>query len=262
MSHKSSKESSKESNNKESNKDPNKKHYFTTVLIEEVQQVFAQMAEQNCEIHLWKKGHEEEDIENFEIFSYLPLRKKLLIRKKGSLLIKLIPTTLLSENIFFKIPFEKFNYLSTGILLKDEETKEYVINLCNEIFKGQQRTNYRLVTGPHITVQFKMDETVFEALDISAGGISTVIPISEKARFTKGRIIDGCILRFNKKNYDIPKALIAAVWEQKDRDGMVLPELRLGVQFLDLAKAVEEALVQHVNSEARGEEIRKKFFMK
>ncbi|MBI2522569.1 MAG: PilZ domain-containing protein [Bdellovibrio sp.] len=245
-----------------SHKDPNKKHYFTTVSIEETQQVFAKIAQQNCEIHLWKKGHEEEDIEVFEVFNYLPLRKRLLLRKKGSLLIKLIPTTLLNENIFFKIPYEKFNYLSTGILLKDDETKEYVINLCNEVFKGQQRTNYRLATGPHITVQFKMDETVFEALDISAGGISTIIPITEKERFKKGRIIEGCILRFNKKNYDIPKALIAGVWEQKDRDGDILPELKIGVQFLDLTKEVEESLVQHVNSEARGEEIRKKFFMK
>ncbi|HAZ11741.1 MAG: hypothetical protein A2X86_01050 [Bdellovibrionales bacterium GWA2_49_15] len=257
-----SNKSSKESNQKESSKDPNKKHYFTTVSLEEVQQVFPKMAQQNSEIHLWKKGHEEEDIEVFEVFNYLPLRNKLLIRKKGSLLVKLIPTTLISENIFFKIPFEKFNYLSTGILLKDDESKEYVINLCNEVFKGQQRTNYRLATGPHISVQFKMDETVFEALDISAGGISTIIPLAEQNRFKKGRIIDACILRFNKKNYNIPKALIAAVWEQKDRDGNLLPELKIGVQFLDLAKEVEEALVQHVNSEARGEEIRKKFFMK
>ncbi len=245
-----------------SSKDPNKKHYFGTVEEEEIEKVFPQFAQQTMEIHLWKKGQSEDDIEVFEVFDYQSSPKKLFVRKKGSLLIKLIPTTLLDQSIFLKIPFEKVNYLSTGILLKDSQTKEYVINLCNEIFRGQQRSNYRLETGPHITVQFKMDDSVFEGLDISASGISVKVPISDRERFKKGRLLEGCILRFNKKNYIIPKAMIAAVWEQKDKDGTVLPELRLGIHFIDVDKEVEETLVQHVNSEARGEEIRKKFFMK
>jgi hypothetical protein len=243
-------------------KDPNQKHYFTTVHANEVDAIFRNIAAQNLEVHVCLKGQTEEGMEFFEAFDYKPGLKKLLVRRTGTILQKLAPSKLTNQIVLFKIPAEKNHYFSTTKFIKDPDSKEYLITLSNEVFKSQQRTNYRLQIGPHISLQFKIDEQVFEGLDISAGGISIKIPVTEKERFAKDKIFENCVLRFNKKNYEIPKVTVAAIWEQKDRDGDVLPELRLGIKFLSIPKDVEESLVQHVNSEARGEEIRKKFKFK
>jgi len=243
-------------------KDPNRKHYFTTVPNSEVDGIFADIARKNAEISVWKKGQNEKNVEAYQIVEYKAGMRKLVIEKVGGLLSKFTSSArLLNENILFKISLGKTHYFSTSTLVKDPTSKFYFLNLTGEIYRSQQRSNYRLSAGPHISVQIKIDGSVFEALDLSAGGTSAIIPESDRSRFAKGMEFSDCTLRFNKKNYSIPLMKIVAIWEQKDRHDNVLPELRIGIQFANLDKETEEKLVLEINSEARGEEIRKKFNM-
>jgi c-di-GMP-binding flagellar brake protein YcgR len=112
------------------------------------------------------------------------------------------------------------------------------------------------------SIQFKIEDSVFEALDISAGGTSIVVPEEQQSQYPKGRIFEDCTLRFNKKNFTIKNARIAGAWERKDNDGELLPEIKLGIAFEDLPPDVEEALFKHINTEARLEEVRKKMAQK
>jgi len=243
-------------------KDPNQRHYFTSVPREEIDKIFAEIAERKMEVHLWKKGQTEDDIEVFEAFVYEAGMRKLKLKKKAGLLKLLAASPLLNDFVYMKVPMGKNNYLATSTLVKDLETKEYMVILGTDIFNAQQRSNYRLHASTNIQIQIKLGEKVYEALDISAGGTSIKIPIADKEIFNKGTVVKDAVLRFCKKNYLINEVTVAAVFEQKDASGKVLPELRLGLQFTRVGKEIEENLVQHVNIEARGEEIRKKFSQK
>lgn len=246
-------------------KDPNKQHYFTQVPKVEVDAIFSRLASKKTEIHIWKKGMTEEELEVFEILNYEPELKKLSLSKKGLFIHKLFKSSLVGAQIYFKIHEEKVNYCSTATLKKGSAQGEYSFQLLQTLYLSRQRSNYRLESGQHIAIQIKFESPnfekpkIFNALDISAGGLSFVVDQTELPNFEKGTVFEGSTVRLNREKWLIPKVKVVALFDAFDEEGKPRKTARLGVQFLAMGKEVEEALTRTINSEARGEEIRKKF---
>lgn len=239
--------------------DPNKKHYFDTIAKEEAHEVFSELASSEQTLNLWVKGKAEEDVEEFEVQSFNPDDHSFTLKLKASFFKRLGGSKLVGKEVLMKAPYERFHYFTTGKLIHNKENGLYHFATSGEVFKSQQRQNYRLNASRFHIIQFKIDNEVFDGLDISAGGTSIKVSALHKERFAKGKLFETCRLRFNRYQFDIPKAQIAGVWEQKDRQGNITDQIKLGIAFVDLPKGTEEELFKLINSEARAEELRKKF---
>lgn len=243
-------------------KDPNKKHYFDLVSKDEQSKSFSSLSAAEVEVTIWCKGENEDKAEDFEFVAYNAESSIFTLDYKGGFLSKITGSPHANKEVLVKIPCGKVHYFTNTFLHFDKITKEYSFKIENDVYISRQRTNYRLMANQYNQIQFKIDEEVFDALDISAGGTSFIVSDSHRERFAKDKVFDDCTLRFNRVNFNIRHARIAGAWDQKTKEGNPLPEIKLGVAFEDLPPDVEEALFKHINSEARLEEVRKKISSK
>lgn len=221
-----------------------------------VNEVFTGMAKQSVEVILWKQGQKPEEAEKFQLLEYQESHKLLTIKGK-SLLTKFIASSLCKdETVLFKAIYDRFQYFASGKLEFDKATTNHSLHLTGSLFVSQQRSNYRLQATRNVRIQFKIDNEVFEGLDISAGGTSFIANPADQERFSKGKFFENCILRVNRMDFTIPQVKVAGTWPVKDDEDNVTG-MGLGIQFINLPTQLDEDLCRHINSEARAEEIRK-----
>lgn len=241
-----------------SQKDANKKHYFQAIVGDEVEEMLELIDKEALEIRIWAEGKSDKELEEYECLNYDAPSQCLVLKSKAGLLAKLSKSKNIDNDVFMKIGSGKYQYFTHGILKYDEEGKQFFFPLKGQIFKSQQRINYRLNSNQFNTIQIKIVEDVYDGLDISAGGSSFIIKEEEVEKFPKGHDFEDVILRFNRVNFEIPTLRIAGIWEQKDMEEKPTGEFKVGAQFMNLSENQEEALFKHINGEARAEEMRKK----
>ena len=239
-------------------KDANKKHYFSTITLAESKEMYEDIVENNINFHVWEKGQTEKDLEEFEPTVFDPEGMKLVLKKTGGMLASLTPSKLAGKDVFFRISRVGYQFFSWGLLVHDMATNTHALCCSNDVYKSQQRTNYRLQASKYIKIQIKIGEDVFEGMDISAGGTSFKIEEERLVDYPKQKTFDDCVLHLNRRNFDIPNLKVMSMWDDIDVEGKPTGFKNLGVAFIDLAKELEEELFVHINSEARAEEMTKK----
>jgi c-di-GMP-binding flagellar brake protein YcgR len=239
-----------------SKKDANKKHYFDEVPLKEMQDLMPTLIETKAEVNIWEQG-KHEDVEFYKCTSGDEKDLKLYLENQGGFLSKLTGSSLKDKDVFIKFTIGKMQYFTTSLLLQDETTKDYILTLDRNSYKSQQRSNYRLMSSSSVTIQFKIDDEVFDGLDISEGGTSIEVPEAESERFAKDKEFSECQLRLNAFKSDMAQCKIAGSWISKDSLGQPNGNIKLGIAFINVDKKTEEKLFQEINSEARAEEMRK-----
>lgn len=237
-------------------KDPNKKHYFQVAADDEFTQCMLMQCSSEDSSHLtvWEKGENEEEAETYEAIEYIAHSKIIKLRPMGKLMTKITGSTKASKQVLVRIPVDdKINYFTGGFLKFHPEDLSYSIEIQQEIYKSQARGNFRLNSSEVIPIQFKIDEQIFDSLDVSISGTSFILEASEAERFSKGNLFKDCTLRFDRKNYHIPIAQIVAHIPMSDG------RIKFGVSFKDVPKKTEDELYIKISTEARGEEMKKKF---
>lgn len=242
-------------------KDPNKKHYFQPVTPEE----FSESMLMQCNLEdaqpltVWEKGESEEQAELYIAVEYFPGPKIIKMKPTGKLVTKITGSLKAGKQVLIKVPIEdKINYFTGGRFKFHPEDLTYSLEIQQDIFKSQQRGTFRLNASEVIPIQFKIDEQVFEALDISIGGTSFIVDEIDRERFAKGKLFKDCTLRFDRKNYYIPLAQIAVLIPMTDAD-VPNGKYKVGIAFKDLARKTEDELYIKISTEARGDEMKKKF---
>jgi hypothetical protein len=238
--------------------DPNKKHYFYVATLAE----FSERMKEHCSIEsspsltIWEKGDTDEEAEIYGAIEYIPEQKTIKLRPTGRLMTKITGSTKAGKQVLVKVPIEeKTNYFTGGLLVFDPDTLTYSLEIQQEIYKSQARRNFRLSASDVIPVQFKIDDQVFEAIDISISGTSFLIDKADSERFVKDRTFHSCTLRFDRKNYHIPVAHVATQLPMPGDPG----KFKVGIAFKELPKKTEDELYIKISTEARGEEMKKKF---
>lgn len=237
-------------------KDPNTKHYFKEASHEEFSESILMMCllKNPPSLTIWEKGENEENAETYEALNYDSEARIIKLRPTGKLITKITGSNKAGKQVLVRIPVkEKFNYFTGGHLKFHPEDLTYSIEIQQEIFTSQARGNFRLNSSEIIPIKFKINNHVFDALDISISGTSFILEVSECGHFPKGKIFTDCTLRFDRKNYHIPIAQIMAHILMSDG------RIKFGVSFKDLPKKTEDELYIKISTEARGEEMKKKF---
>ncbi|GAB4014421.1 MAG: hypothetical protein Fur0010_12480 [Bdellovibrio sp.] len=238
------------------NIDPNKKHYFSSIEVTDLSFMADTAMKEKLPIKVWAQGKDKE-AEEYEPASFDDKTKTLFLKSKsGGLMSFLTSSKLVDKEVFIKIGKEKFQWFSVTVLKYNKETKLYHVTFNNEVYRSQQRSNYRLPASSSIVIQFKIGEDVYDGLDISAGGLSFPVPEADKDKFPKDARFEGCTLLFNRKKFEIPVSRIAGQWEHKMRANDQ-KFVKIGIAFEKLSNTQEEELFKHINSEARAEEMRK-----
>lgn len=244
--------------------DPNKKHYFQVASNEE----FAQTMLMHCSqedsraLIIWEKGEDEDDAEIYEAVDYFANSKIIHLRPTGKLITRMTGSTKAGKQVLVKVPIEdKINYFTGGRLKFHPDDLSYTLEIQQQIYKSQARGSFRLNSSDVIPIAFKIDDQVFDALDISVTGTSFEIgnDKEEVERFLKGKIFQDCTLRFDRKNYHIPIAQIAVQIPLTDEHGKPNNRIKVGVAFKALPRKTEDELYIKISTEARGEEMKKKF---
>ncbi len=218
------------------------------------------------EVTIWEKGREKsaetfqiESVQDNQSIAEIP---QLILEQKGGLLSKLTGSSLVDKEVLIKIPLGKFTFFTSTTLNYNQKTSTYTVTLDQIIYKSQQRSNYRLMVSEYIDVEFKINDRVYPCNDISAGGTSFTLEESERSLFEKDQTYQDCELLFNKKKFFIPKIKIAGIFPNKNDKGKQIDGLKVGVAFSEIPSQVEEDLTIYINSEARAEEIQKRFKQK
>lgn len=242
-------------------KDPNKRHYFQPVTPEEfAESMLMQCSLENAEtLTIWEKGETEEQAEQYIAVEYFANPKIIKMKPTGKLVTKITGSLKAGKQVLIKVPIEdKINYFTGGRFKFHSDDLTYSLEIQQEIFKSQQRGTFRLNSSDVIPIQFKIDEQVFESLDISIGGTSFIVEEADKERFAKGKLFKECTLRFDRKNYYIPLAQVAVLIPMTEND-KPNGKYKVGIAFKDLARKTEDELYIKISTEARGEEMKKKF---
>lgn len=243
-------------------KDPNKRHYFAVAAHEE----FNETMQMHCTLDdsppltIWEKGEDEDMAEIYEAVEYFPNPRILKLKPTGKLMTKITGSAKAGKQVLIKVPIEdKINYFTGGRLKFHPEDLTYSLEIQQEIYKSQARGNFRLSASDVIPIQFKIDEQVFDALDISVSGTSFHIGQADLERFAKGKLFQDCTLRFDRKNYHIAIAQIAVHIPLVDASGKPTGTVKVGIAFKDLPRKTEDELYIKISTEARGDEMKKKF---
>jgi hypothetical protein len=243
-------------------KDPNKRHYFQLAAENE----FTESIQMQCSLEeapaitIWEKGENEDQAEQYKPIEYYPNPRIIKLKATGNLLTKMTGSLKAGKQVLIKIPIEdKINYFASGRLKFDPNEMTYSVELTHDIYKSQARGNFRLTASKVIPIQFKIDDQVFEALDVSISGTSFMIDQKDAERFAKGKLFQDCTLRFDRKNYHIPLAQVAAQIKLEENKDTPVEHLKIGIAFKDLPRKTEDELYIKISTEARGEEMKKKF---
>jgi hypothetical protein len=242
--------------------DPNTKHYFQITNEKELALAIQEnlVAKAELKLTLWEKGEEEKDAENYTISGFDAQKKILNISSTGKLLATITGSSKTGKMILLKIPINnKTNFFTGGLLQYHKETLSYSVHIEQDIFISQQRSNFRLNANNVIQIQFKLNSIVYDAIDISVGGTSFKVKKANLEKFAKGQIFEDCTLRFDRKNYHIPKVLISSLLPILDDSGKPTDDIKIGIAFKDLNSNMADELNVKIQVEARGDEMKKKF---
>lgn len=242
--------------------DPNKKHYFQPFEFEDFKELIVQLISKKevVPITVWIKGEDEKEAESYLPCAFDENDKRVNLKPTGSLVTKIAGSSKTDKDVLVKIPIDDRTHLFTvSKLIFHSKDLTYSLVMSEQIYISKKRGSFRLNASDVIPVQFKIDEQVFDALDISTGGTSFLIPESEKERFPKDHVFQQCTLRFDRKNYHIAKARIAGHFPPNTPSGEKPGFVKIGIAFIDLNYKTEDELYIKITTEARGEEMKKKF---
>lgn len=235
-------------------KDENEKHYFQEIKdIAQIEKAILELVIEKSDLHTWKSG--ETNLESYSIKAYQSDTRSLIMDPSGSFLSSITGSALLNKAVLFKAAAGKFIYFGNGTLTRDPVTKEYRIGWFEPFFQSQQRSNYRISFGPENIIKIHLNGEIFNALDLSAGGISIAVSKTRMEEFDLSKSYLKCKVSFNNMNFEVPKV------EVKVHKPYIFPNgdpgIQVGMAFHDLFKAQEQVLARYINSQARYQEIRK-----
>ena len=239
--------------------DPNKKHYFDRVTKDELKSVGENIAKESAEVTIWVKGETEEDAEISSCTGFSADTLTFVIeQKKDGFFSKLLKSGYIDKEVFVKIENLKSYIFSTTTLIYDKEKRHYSITLKKDIYKTLQRQNYRLSADTNNIIQIKLAEgVVYDGLDISAGGMSFIVPADREEDYQKDKVFNNSTVRFNREHFVIEETKVAGIWPIGSTESKDVESYKIGLAFSKMSLTVEEGLFKHINSIARVQEMTK-----
>ncbi len=239
--------------------DANKKFYFSEIPKDERLSFLKRAVTDGLSVEIWCKGQDKDKVERFKVKSLNEENLELTLDHDASIIAKLAGSKHKEKEVLIKITFKSVILFSSSYLAFNASEDLYKMKVDRPVYKSQQRSNYRLHANAFIPIQIKIEEDVFDCNDISAGGTSFNCPADFVEKFKKEAIFADATVRLASKRFQVPQVKIVASWPIDNNEET---PIGIGVAFQNMDKDIEEDLVLSINSEARGEELRKQAAMK
>lgn len=150
--------------------------------------------------------------------------------------------------IFVKLKFsEDVQLFTNGELSWDDSLHSFRLSCSGHFFITTKRSTCRYTTTDVDRIQMSFAGHVFECFDISSGGFSVLIKKGSVSGLEKGMVFEKGMLKYNLKNFEIPKITLVNVIENRDQPDWV----RLAFKFDGLRPVIEDALWVEVNTSVK-----------
>ena len=234
--------------------DENKKYFFKSLPESEINPTIRSILTQSeSQILIWKQHERKSMSEEYIIDSFVKEDRRLYF-KNPSIIKSLIKSKKIGGEIFFRIYLGRFFFFSTSKLDYNEAQKKYSVTLNSPIYKGQQRSNFRIITNDYVTSILTINKRDFKCIDVSSGGLCIDVDESDASYFEAGRDFYQSKLTLCEESYDLHKISVTTKWESKKNPG----KTSVGIQFTGIAGQIEEDIFKHINIIAKDEDERAK----
>lgn len=241
-------------------KEDNKKFYFTPIRSNDRIRALKDLTQRKETITLWKKS-DEKNSEQFEIIDLNETTGTFTLQRNDNSLLTRIKTQDLpfagnDELVLFKSPLKQYQYFSSGRIRYDEGRKVYFLKVDHDMYRAEQRQDFRLEGNEYNTIQFAIEDHIYRAFDASAGGACIGIPLHEKGIFLKDTIFSNCLISINNKRFKISEAKVVKIWESEipNAEKRMEKGFKVGLRFTGLSEKEKEDFCRHVIAEARKED--------
>ncbi len=228
-------------------KGDHQKFYFNPIQKTEVVEVCKLAANKKIPIIVWSTGTNRNEAEKYSAESFDQSSRQLFLRPPEPSVLETVWTSrYLDREVFLKMSLDNIQYFSSSILHGHPTTQKYWIFVKNDVYRTQQRFNYRLAATPLFPIRVELKgRGEYPGIDISVGGVSFSISDKTSQFFTKGTIFEDCKLSLKGDKFHIPKVKVMGLWPWKD--GLV----QVGLAFNELSAGLEKALFRSITDGIR-----------
>jgi c-di-GMP-binding flagellar brake protein YcgR len=118
-------------------------------------------------------------------------------------------------------------------------TRRLVVKADMPMYKLQRREAMRIKLSASDKATVKLGRDVHPLFDISAGGLSIVVPLAEEQHYKKEQSFPGSVLTFQGKEIKVDLEVKNVLSHGKD--GV---RVKIGLHFKNLPSAVEQQIVR------------------
>jgi hypothetical protein len=262
--------------------------HFTKQTDAEKKSKLTQAKNNRLPIVAWEKGSKSRD--TFEIIDFYSDRFEIIIKPVSS-------TNLNNKNILFNFEINGLSYFGASKLVHLKDSS-YVIDCRGDLFKGERRKNFRMLTYPHhqIYIVFEVDERYkgsniisivtgftqtalfknflkmvgdkgnsdpeselsLRVLDISRSGVSFNVSEIERNIFTVGRVINKIRLNFSDEEILIPSGRVVYHFDYFSHDKNSRA-YKIGLEFINIDINLDNKIGKKINDLLRDSEDKESF---
>ncbi len=209
------------------------KPHFAKLGSDEIHDLLELVVKQQADIYIWQKKGDFQETARAEDFDLT----------QNSLTIKGFGLTKLDDSeVLLNFRFANRMYFSTAdIKFVDDKT---ILTLPSNIFKCEQRCNFRLPSNITRQIKITLDGQIFNANDVSVSGIGIIASLEEATQFKINSGYDNTLLQIGDRQFNIPFCKIVHI-----RDYFTDKKTRLiGLEFIEVSRPLEVELYKTINN--------------
>ena len=198
-------------------------------------------------VTIWSTGDSRDETEKYSAESFDQSSKQLFLTPpEPSVLETVWNSRYLDKEVFLKVSLDNIQYFTSSILQGRPMAHKYWVCIQSDVYRTQQRFNYRLAATPFFPIQIEIEDLgQYAGIDISVGGVSFCLDAAEVHKFTKGTIHEDCKLSLKRDKFRIPKVKVMGLWPWKDG------QIQVGLAFNELSASLEKALFRSITEGIR-----------
>lgn len=262
--------------------------HFTKQTDAEKKSKLTQAKNNRLPIVVWEKGTKTRD--TFELIDFNSEKFEIIIKPVSS-------TNLTNKNVLYNFEINGLAYFGSS-KLNHLNGSNYVIDCRGDLFKGERRKNFRMLTYPHhqIYIIFEVDErykgsnvisivtgftqtSLFKnflkmvgekkeadpeselslrVMDLSRSGVSFNVSEIERNIFAKGKIINKLRLRFPDEEINIPAGRVVYHFDYFSHDKNTRA-YKIGLEFINADINLDNRIGRKINDLLRDSEDKESF---
>ncbi len=236
-------------------KSAHQKYYFNTIDEGEILACLESAVAQSLPVEIWEMGVGKNEVEKYSAREFDRDSRQLFLTPPGPSPLQTVwVSRYLGKEVCLKIDADKVQYFTYTKLNGHPASQKYWVSVKGEVYRTQQRFDYRLAADPRFPIQIHIEgRGEYSGIDVSVGGASFCVSGECQQHFAKGTIFKDCRIKLKGTEFCIPKAKVVGLWPRGEapEEGRGPDQIQVGLAFSELPSSLEKSLFQIINDGIR-----------